>query len=141
MISIYLRCISYPGENMPDLIIDIHFNPDHPENHNIIPINNGTEFDVYINNKYVRYSLNDMVKYLLTTKYEFLLGAHSKTSVYIKENKQLYEKKYKNSLVDIELPHGCGDFKENLSTKILNTINHFDLNGKKNIKKHYVINN
>ena len=65
---LYERCIGRPSDFVPDLILNIHFNPDYPENHNVVPVDGGKMFNVYFSgNQFKLYSETGFLKLFLET--------------------------------------------------------------------------
>jgi len=130
--NIYENCIVYPGLYMPDFIVNIHFNPKYPENYNIIPVNDGEEFDVYVNNKFVRHSIDDMPVYLLDTTYKILIYKFSHTTrcrsqMMIDNAKIVHQKK----MIELkEKPNGCDDFVANIKKNLKKASKNFNKHSK-----------
>jgi hypothetical protein len=65
---LYERCIGRPSDFVPNLILNIHFNPDYPENHNVVPVDGGKMFNVYFSEtQFKLYSEIGFLKLFLET--------------------------------------------------------------------------
>jgi len=140
--NIYYKCFSSPGVYIPMLLKDLHFNPEHPENHNIIPVNNGEAFNIYNENKLTLYNINNFLQFILKSVLDTFIEYECEKDTVSDNDILKYRKLCKEKINKMFEPNACDNYKTRMVLTMPQFVKSFNITKKnKKIHLHYEIDN